>query len=88
VAEYGIGTNDDNLRVGYLDEGLRIVNSAINRGINIAGFFHWTAVDNYEWLHGFNLQFGIIDGNRNPKPSALVLRREIRNMEQLNPTDD
>jgi hypothetical protein len=30
----------------------------------------------YEWLHGFDVQFGIIDRDRSVRPSALVLRRE------------
>ena len=77
VAEYGIGTNNDTLRASYLEEGLRITHDSINRGIDIKGFFHWTAVDNYEWLHGFDLQFGIIDRDRNLKPSAIVFQREI-----------
>ena len=31
------------------------------------GFFHWTAVDNYEWTHGYTAQFGLFDRDRNPK---------------------
>ena len=30
-------------------------------GMDIRGAFHWTAVDNYEWLHGYEMSFGIID---------------------------
>jgi beta-glucosidase len=33
-------------------------------------------VDNYEWLHGFDVQFGIIDRDRPVRASALVLQRE------------
>ena len=25
------------------------------------GFFHWTGVDNYEWLRGFDVSFGLLD---------------------------
>jgi beta-glucosidase len=76
VAEYGIGTGDDTERVAYLERGLQVTNDAIARGAAVRGFFHWTAVDNYEWLHGFAVQFGIIGRDRNVRPSALVLRRE------------
>jgi beta-glucosidase/6-phospho-beta-glucosidase/beta-galactosidase len=34
------------------------------------------AVDNYEWLHGYDVQFGIIDRDRNIRPSARALQRE------------
>ena len=82
IAEYGVGTNDDQLRAQYLKDGIHITNTALHRGINIKGFFHWTAVDNYEWLHGFDLQFGIIDKDRRVKASASVLRDEIRQMKE------
>lgn len=78
VDEYGIGTADDTQRARYLDDGLRVVHDALGRGIDVRGFFHWTAVDNYEWLHGYDVQFGIIDGERNVRPSAAVLAREAR----------
>jgi beta-glucosidase len=76
VAEYGIGTDDDHVRAAYLERGLVVVNNAIARGIDVRGLFHWTAVDNYEWLHGYDVAFGIIDADRRVKASALVLQRE------------
>ena len=76
VAEYGIGTDDDAQRVRYLERGLELTHAALGRGIDVRGFFHWTAVDNYEWLHGYDVRFGLIDRERNPRPSARVLQRE------------
>jgi beta-glucosidase len=76
VAEYGIGTDDDTVRNAYLERGVQITHEAIGRGIDIRGFFHWTAVDNYEWLHGFDVRFGILDRDRSVRPSARVLQRE------------
>lgn len=76
VAEYGIGTDDDEQRAAYLRRGLEVANEAIAGGIDVRGFFHWTAVDNYEWLHGFDVRFGIIDRDRRVCPSAGVLARE------------
>jgi beta-glucosidase len=76
VAEYGIGTSDDTQRAAYLDRGLQVTSNAIARGVDVRGLFHWTGVDNYEWLHGFDVQFGLIDRDRNIRPSARVLQRE------------
>jgi len=76
VAEYGIGTDDDAARTEYLTRGLQQMNDAIGRGVDLRGIFHWTAVDNYEWLHGFEVQFGIIDRDRSVRGSAEVLQRE------------
>lgn len=76
VAEYGIGTGDDTQRATYLEDGLAITHAAIDRGIDVRGFFHWTAVDNYEWLHGYDVAFGLADRDRNIRPSASVLQRQ------------
>ena len=78
VAEYGIGTADDEVRARYLARGLEVTRAAIARGVDVRGFFHWTAVDNYEWLHGYDVAFGIIDRERNVRDSARVLQREAR----------
>lgn len=78
ICEYGIGTPDDHERVEYLERGLAITHEALADGIDVRGFFHWTAVDNYEWGHGFDVQFGIIDRDRTVRPSAEVLAREAR----------
>jgi beta-glucosidase len=76
VAEFGVGTDDDALRADYLERGLGALHGAIARGADVRGLFHWTAVDNYEWLHGYDVRFGLIDGERRVRPSAQVLARE------------
>ncbi len=76
VAEYGVGTDDDDLRAAYIERGLEVTHDAISRGIDVRGFFHWTAVDNYEWLLGYDVSFGLIDRDRNVRGSATVLQRE------------
>jgi beta-glucosidase len=78
VAEYGIGTDDDDVRARYLHDGLAVVNEALARGIDVRGLFHWTGVDNYEWNHGFDVSFGIIDRDRVVRPSARVLAEEAK----------
>jgi beta-glucosidase len=76
VAELGIGTDDDAERAAYLERALAVIHQAIGRGIEVRGVFHWTSVDNYEWTYGYDVRFGIIDRDRNVKPSAQVLARE------------
>ena len=78
VAEYGIGTADDGARAAYLQRGVEVVHDALARGVDVRGLFHWTAVDNYEWLHGYDVAFGIVDRDRQVRPSAQILGREAR----------
>jgi beta-glucosidase len=82
VAEYGIGTEDDAQRAAYLERGLEIVHQAIANGVDVRGFFHWTGVDNYEWLHGYDLPFGLLDRKRNVRPSAEILRRAALGLDE------
>jgi beta-glucosidase len=76
VAEYGVGTDDDDARAAYLERGLEIIAQRLADGQDIRGLFHWTAVDNYEWLHGYDISFGLIDRDRNVRPSAAILSNE------------
>jgi beta-glucosidase len=76
VDECGIGTANDTERANTLGTACAVLHDAIARGIDVSGFFHWTAVDNCEWLHGYDVSFGIIDADRRVRPSAEVLARE------------
>jgi beta-glucosidase len=75
----GLGTptraDDDGWRAAYLDDCCRITADAIADGVDVRGFFHWTGIDNYEWTHGFDVAFGLLDRDRDPKGSAEVARR-------------
>lgn len=74
IAEHGVGTDDDAWRAAVLRESLGYVAEAITDGIDVRGFFHWTGVDNYEWNHGYDVPFGLFSRDREPRPSAEVLR--------------
>jgi beta-glucosidase len=80
IAECGWGTDasrpgDDEWRAAYLTDCLAHTRDAVADGVPVRGFFHWTAIDNYEWIHGFDAQFGLFDRDRNPKGSAALARR-------------
>lgn len=47
-------------RIDYLDGHLRAVHRAIESGIDVRGYFHWTLNDNFEWTEGYHQRFGLI----------------------------
>ena len=74
VGELGLGTDDDGWRCDYLRECLEILDEAIRDGIDVRGLFHRTGVDTYEWLHGYDVHFGLFTRDREPRGSAEVAR--------------
>jgi beta-glucosidase len=72
VCEAGIGTADEAERTAYVEDVLGIVQDAITGGVDVRGLFWWTGVDNYEWHRGYDVQFGLFDRDRNPKPAAAI----------------
>lgn len=74
VTENGIATADDTRRIAYTDEALRGLAAAMADGIDVRGYLHWSALDNYEWASGYGPTFGLIAVDRStfvrtPKPS-------------------
>lgn len=65
---------DDGFRIDYLRAHLEAVKMAMEAGARIAGFFHWTLIDNWEWALGYRSKFGLVamdraSGVRTPKAS-------------------
>jgi beta-glucosidase len=61
VTENGCPTADEAFRCRYVAAHLAALERARRRGADVRGYFHWTAVDNYEWRHGFGpAGFGLI----------------------------
>jgi beta-glucosidase len=67
---------------GHLDAGWR----AIRDGAHLAGYFHWSLMDNFEWALGYRRRFGLyfVDfgtQRRLPKRSAAFFARVARSGE-------
>lgn len=82
VTEHGISTHDDALRVAFIDPSLDGLARAITAGVPVLGYFHWTLMDNYEWVFGFDGQLGLfsvdrVTFERTPKASAAAYRAAV-----------
>jgi beta-glucosidase len=78
VTENGIATADDDRRRDYTEEALRAVHAAIASGIDVRGYYHWSLLDNFEWVAGYRPTFGLVAVDRTTfqrtvKPSARWL---------------
>ncbi|MFH8974974.1 glycoside hydrolase family 1 protein [Streptomyces sp. NPDC017890] len=77
VTENGIATDDDALRVSYTSRALASLAAALHDGVDVRGYLHWSALDNYEW-GSYRPTFGLIAVDphsfaRRPKESARWL---------------
>jgi beta-glucosidase len=53
------GEVNDVERVEYLHGHLHAAWRAIEDGVNLAGYFHWSLMDNFEWARGYQGRFGL-----------------------------
>ncbi|NMP21330.1 glycoside hydrolase family 1 protein [Sulfobacillus harzensis] len=82
ITENGIATSQDQVRSTYIRDHLSQVAIAQQEGLDIRGYFYWSALDNFEWAEGYRPRFGLIGVNydtleRNLRPSAAVYRAII-----------
>jgi beta-glucosidase len=82
VTENGIATADDERRIAYTSEALRHLFETIDEGVDVRGYLHWSALDNFEWGH-WEPTFGLIAVDREtferrPKPSLKWLGEVAR----------
>ncbi len=60
ITESGLADAQDVYRAWYITETLRSVHQAMDEGVVVKGYFHWSLMDNFEWEKGFWPRFGLI----------------------------
>jgi beta-glucosidase len=89
------GKVHDPARIDFTRRYLQELGRAMDDGVDVRGYFHWSLMDNFEWNEGYRQRFGLVHVNyqtqkRTPKDSALwyasVIRsngRELRTVPSL-----
>jgi beta-glucosidase len=78
VTEHGVGIDDDAIRAAFIPAALAELKQAMDDGVPVLGYVHWSLLDNYEWVFGYKPRFGLFRVDRTTfrrtaKPSAAVL---------------
>jgi beta-glucosidase len=50
----------DDRRTQFIRGHLAAVHAALERGVDVAGYCHWSFMDNFEWALGYAQRFGIV----------------------------
>jgi beta-glucosidase len=91
ITENGLANTDwpsmdglvhDPQRIDFTTRYLAAIRLAIHDGVDVAGYFHWSIMDNFEWAEGYCMRFGLIYVDFNTqqrilKDSALWYRDVI-----------
>lgn len=82
ITENGLADAADARRAGFIRHHVAVIERALERGVDIRGYFHWSLIDNFEWQEGFRPRFGLIEIDyptmrRTIRPSAHAYRQLI-----------
>ena len=59
ITENGIADGSDLRRASFIEDHILVANRAIRDGVNVKGYFYWSLMDNFEWVDGFGVRFGL-----------------------------
>lgn len=61
ITENGLADGADSQRAQFILNHLIQVHRAIEEGIDVRGYLHWSLLDNFEWAEGFRPRFGLVE---------------------------
>jgi len=85
IFENGLADAKDKKRTKFILEHLKWIHKAIEDGVDVRGYFHWSLIDNFEWDKGFGPRFGLIEIDyknnlkRIPRPSSKTYAEICKN---------
>ena len=83
ITENGVADAADQYRQWWLTQTIMALQKAMESGVEVLGYLHWSLLDNFEWDKGTWPRFGLFavdyaTGARTPRPSALWLARVLK----------
>ena len=59
ITENGIATHDNEKKIKFMKRHVDVLEKCIKEGMDVRGYFYWSFIDNYEWLRGLDMRFGL-----------------------------
>jgi len=61
ITENGTCEEDDHLRWEFIESHIQQVQRALAIPVQVIGYLYWSLLDNFEWHHGFEPRFGLLE---------------------------
>jgi len=78
ITENGVADREDQYREWWLDETIEGMREALEYGVDLRGYMHWSLLDNFEWGEGYWPRFGLTTKGRKIKESGWYYRDLIK----------
>jgi beta-glucosidase len=85
ITENGLADDKDEYRQWWIAKTLAGMQLAMENGVILEGYLHWSLLDNFEWDKGFWPHFGLaavdrVTGDRTLRPSAVWFGKVIKRL--------
>ena len=85
ITENGLADAKDELRKWWITQTLFALQRAMDEGVQLEGYLHWSLLDNFEWDKGRWPRFGLAEvdyttGTRTLRPSAVWFAKVIKQL--------
>jgi beta-glucosidase len=87
ITENGLADGEDENRQWWITQTLLGMQKAMDRGVKLEGYLHWSLLDNFEWDKGIWPRFGLVSVDyatrkRTLRPSALWFGKVIKHLRE------
>lgn len=88
ITENGLADAEDEYRQWWIGQTLMAMHRALQNGVKLEGYMHWSLTDNFEWSSGFWPRFGLAKVDyktkkRTLRPSAVWFAGVIKKLRDL-----
>lgn len=88
ITENGLADAKDAQRQWWITQTIMAMQKAIENGVTLIGYLHWSLLDNFEWDKGFWPRFGLVEVDYKTKkrilrPSAMWFGKVIKRLRSM-----
>jgi beta-glucosidase len=78
ITENGVADREGKYREWWLEQTVEAMQEALEYGVDLRGYMHWSLLDNFEWAEGYWPRFGLATRDREIKESGYYYRHLIK----------